>query len=133
MACGEAAQHILAHNGKDENGRQRSPKLLACEAAILVDRNQDVPARDLTQGISEYGISSQNIHGLQVQTLARTSLGRKLMKHGISLETDEIVHQTSEYLRPILRAFVSQLSVRSCVVVVLPPLYSRTNCLWSYR
>lgn len=107
--------------------------MLVNEAAILVDHNQDVPAGDLTQGISEYGISSQNIHGLQVQALARTSLGRKLMKHGISLETGEIVHQTSEHLRPILQAVVSQLSVRFCVVVILPPLYSRANCLWSYR
>ena len=107
VACGEAAQHILTHNGKDENGKQRSPKLLVSEATILVDRNQDVPAGDLTPGISEYDISSQNIHGLQVQTLARTSLGRKLMKHGISLGTGEMVHQTSEYLRPILPAVVS--------------------------
>ena len=53
MACGEAAQHILTHNGKDENGRQRSPKLLVSEATILVDCNHNVPARDLTQGISE--------------------------------------------------------------------------------
>ena len=96
MACGEAARHILTHNGKDENGRQRSPNLLVNEATILVDRNQDVPAGDLAQGISEYGISSQNIHRLQVQTLARTSLGKKLMKQGNSLENGGIVHQISE-------------------------------------
>ena len=53
MACGEAAKYILTHNGNDENGRQRSPKLLVSEATILVNYNQDVPARDLTQGISE--------------------------------------------------------------------------------
>lgn len=53
MACGEAAQHILTHNGRDENGRQRSPKLLVSEATILADRNNDVPAGDLTQSISE--------------------------------------------------------------------------------
>ena len=64
------------------------------------------------------GISSLNIHGLQVRTLARTSLAKKLLKHGNSLENGKNVHQISECLRPVMGAVLLGLSTRSCVVVV---------------
>lgn len=69
-------------------------------------------------GISVLGISSHTTRALHVRTLARTSLAKKLMKHGNSLETGESVHQISGHLGPVVGAIVSVLSVRSCVVVV---------------
>ena len=81
VACGETAQHTLIYNGKYENGRPCSPKLLVSEAAISGKLQLRCSGQRRTHGISVLGISSHNAHALQVRALARTSLAHTLMKH----------------------------------------------------
>ncbi len=121
VACGEAAEHIPKDNGKYENGRHCSPKLLVSEATISGRLQLRCSSRRFQAGCKRVGYTSQNIHGLQVPTLARTSLAKKLMKHANPLENCKNVHQISECLRPILGAVASRLSARSCVAVVCRP------------